>query len=90
MSPAFLFFIVWLALGLVGSRLPGERRLMARMGLLFVSPLLILVTLVTQGWFPALLAALSVPTIYWPELQLLGRLARALLAARQLRKGQGA
>jgi hypothetical protein len=88
MSPAFILFLVWLALGLVGSRLPGERRLMARMGLLMVSPLLILVTLVTQGWFPALLATLSVPVIYWPELQLLSRLVRALLAAR--RKGQGA
>jgi hypothetical protein len=88
MSPAFLLFLVWLALGLVGSRLPGERRLMARMGLLMISPLLILVALVTQGWFPALLATLSVPVIYWPELQLLTRLVRALLAAR--RKGQGA
>jgi hypothetical protein len=88
MSPAFFLFLVWLALGLVGSRLPGERRLMARMGLLMVSPVLVLVTLVTQGWFPALLATLSVPVIYWPELQLLSRLVRALADAR--RRGQGA
>jgi hypothetical protein len=88
MSPAFILFLVWLALGLVAHRLPGERRLMARLGLLFVSPLLVLVALLTQGWFPALLALLSVPTIYWPELQLLLRLARALVTAR--RKGQGA
>lgn len=88
MSPAFILFLVWLALGLVGSRLPGEKRIMARMGLLLVSPLLILVAFLTQGWFPALLATLSVPVIYWPELQLLTRLVRAILSAR--RKGQGA
>jgi hypothetical protein len=88
MSPAFILFLVWLALGLVGSRLPGERRIMARMGLLLVSPLLILVAFLSQGWFPALLATLSVPVIYWPELQLLTRLVRAILSAR--RKGQGA
>jgi hypothetical protein len=88
MSPAFILFLVWIALGLVGSRLPGERRLMARMGLLMVSPVVILVTLATQGWFPALLATLSVPVIYWPELQLLARLVRALTDAR--RRGQGA
>jgi len=89
MSPAFILFLVWLALGLVGSRLPGERRLMARMGLLLVSPLLVMVTLATQGWFPAMLATVSVPVIYWPEMQLLARMARALAAARS-RKGQQA
>ncbi len=88
MSPAFILFLVWLALGLVAHRLPGERRLMARMGLLLVSPLLVVVALVTQGWFPALLALLSIPTLYWTEAQLLTRLVRALLSAR--RRGQGA
>jgi hypothetical protein len=89
MSPAFVLFLVWLALGLVGSRLPGERRLMARMGLLLVSPLLVTVTLATQGGFPAMLATLSVPVIYWPEMQLIVRMTRALVGSRA-RKRQGA
>ena len=87
MSPAFFLFLVWLALGLAGSRLSADRRLPARMGLLLVAPVLILVAYATQGWFPALLVALSVPTIYAPELRLLLRLARALLRQRQGRPG---
>lgn len=83
MSPAFILFLVWLALGLVGSRLAGDRRLAARTGLLLAAPLLVLVAYATQGWFPALLVTLSVPTIYAPELRLLARLSRALLAQRR-------
>jgi hypothetical protein len=87
MSPAFILFLVWLALGLLGSRLSGDRRLSARMGLLIVAPLLVLIAYATQGWFPAVLVALSVPTLYWPELRLLARLARALLSQRRSRAG---
>ena len=82
MSPAFFLFLVWLALGLVGSRLAGDRRLAARTGLLLAAPLLVLVAYATQGWFPALLVTLSVPTICGAELRLLGRLGRALLSRR--------
>jgi hypothetical protein len=83
MSSAFILFLVWLALGLAAAALSGERRLLARLGLLVAAPLLVLVAFATQGWFPALLVAISVPTLYWPELVLLSRLARALGAARR-------
>ena len=83
MSSAFILFLVWLALGLAAGVLSGDRRLLARLGLIAAAPLIVLVAFGTQGWFPALLVAISVPTLYWPELVLLARLARSLGAARR-------
>ena len=83
MSSAFILFLVWLALGLAAGVLSGDRRLLARLGLIAAAPLIVLVAFGTQGWFPALLVTISVPTLYWPELGMLARLARSLGAARR-------
>ena len=86
MSPAVFLFLVWLALGLAAGRLSADRRLSARMALLLAAPVLILVAYATQGWFPALLVALSVPTLCGAELRLLARLSRALFVRRPARR----
>lgn len=83
MSSAFILFLVWLALGLAAGVLSGDRRLLARLGLLVAAPLLVLVAFATQGWFPALLVTISVPTLYWREMVMLARLARSLGAVRR-------
>jgi hypothetical protein len=87
MSSAFMIFIIWLALAFVASRFFGIRRLWARLTLLCAAPWIVMVAYVTQGWFPATLVALSVPTVFGSELLMVLRSANALLIERRVRRG---
>ena len=87
MSPAFMIFLVWLALALVASRFFGTRRLGARLALLFAAPWIVTVAYVTQGWFPAMLVAFSVPTVFGSESLMVSRTVKELLIERHVRRG---
>ena len=76
MSIAFLLFILWLSLtGLIGL-LPYTTRALARLGLLAASMPLTLLTLLTQGWFPALMVFVAALTVFPSEWHRLVRLVR--------------
>ena len=76
MSIAFLLFILWLSLtGLIGL-VPYSIRALARLGLLAASMPLTLLTLLTQGWFPALMVLVAALTVVPSEWSRLVRLVR--------------
>ncbi len=78
MSVAFLLFILWLSLtGLIGL-LPYAYRALARLGLLAASVPLTLLTLLTQGGFPALMVLVAALTVFPSEWLRLVRLVRRM------------
>jgi hypothetical protein len=68
MSAAFLIFILWLSLtGLVGL-VPARHRPLARLGLFAFTPVLLLLTLLTEGWLPSLIVIGAAWTVFGGEL----------------------
>jgi hypothetical protein len=78
MSAAFLTFIFWLSLtGLIGL-VPARHRPFARLGLFAFTPILLILTLLTEGWLPSLIVIGAALTVFGSEVARLVQVLREL------------
>jgi hypothetical protein len=89
MSFAFILFILWLSLSGLTNLLRPQRRPLARLGLIVAGPVLLLITLVTEGWIPASLVICAALVLFPTELANLWRIGRQTVAQRMAKADYG-
>lgn len=89
MSAAFLIFILWLSLsGLVGL-VPARHRPLARLGLFAFTPVLLILTLLTEGWLPSLIVVGAAWTVFRGEVSRLVSILRDMSGQAARRPAEG-
>jgi hypothetical protein len=78
MSAAFMMFILWLSLAGVAGLVPSRRRPLAKLGLFAFAPVLLIVTLLTQGWLPSLIVIATTLTVFPAEIARIRTILREL------------
>ena len=75
-------FGLWLLLCAIAMSLPQSLQIKARIGLLCAAPVLLLMSLILQGWFPALMVLCAIQVMEPGPLRWLWTQGRARIGAK--------